>query len=157
MAERLTVQLEDGSVARLREMAGGERKVGAFLSMVTAWLYAQREHVDMANLSSYAIHGTAERETPEESLDVLLLAIGKRISHVEAMYLKTGEILARAAEISAAFQSGATLKLDADAVERLLQEAEQQEKTLMPVEEIEARTQEITNALKRRQPRGRQE
>ena len=46
MAERLTVSLEDGSLDKLRELAGGERKVGAFLSDVAAWLWAYREDID---------------------------------------------------------------------------------------------------------------
>lgn len=39
MTERLTVALEDGSIEKLRELAGGPRKVGAYLSAVTAWLW----------------------------------------------------------------------------------------------------------------------
>lgn len=43
MSERLTVQLEDGTVEKLRELAGGPRRVGNYLSRVTDWLWSQRE------------------------------------------------------------------------------------------------------------------
>ena len=38
MSERLTASLEDGTLEKLRELAGGERKVGAYLSQLVAWL-----------------------------------------------------------------------------------------------------------------------
>lgn len=37
--ERLSTSLEDGSIEKLRELAGGERKVGTYLSGVVSWLY----------------------------------------------------------------------------------------------------------------------
>lgn len=43
MADRLTAQLNESSVERLRTLAGGERKVGAFLVDVTTLLWEQRE------------------------------------------------------------------------------------------------------------------
>ena len=49
MAERLTVSLEDGIPDKLRTLAGGERKVGAYLSDVVAWLWEQREVLDSAD------------------------------------------------------------------------------------------------------------
>lgn len=50
MSERLTTQLEDGSIDKLREMAGGERKVGAFLSDVVAWLWEHKETLETTPL-----------------------------------------------------------------------------------------------------------
>ena len=53
--ERLTTQLEDGSIERLRELAGGQRKVGAYLSQVVAWLWAHKEQLGAAPLSNYTL------------------------------------------------------------------------------------------------------
>ena len=46
MAERLTVSLEDGIPDKLRTLAGGERKVGAYLSQLVAWLWEYREALE---------------------------------------------------------------------------------------------------------------
>ena len=46
MAERLTVSLEDGTLEKLRQMAGGQRKVGAFLSDAVALLWDSREALE---------------------------------------------------------------------------------------------------------------
>lgn len=43
MSERLTVSLEDGSVERLRQLAGGQRKVGTFLSGAIQFLFAHAQ------------------------------------------------------------------------------------------------------------------
>lgn len=37
---RLTVRVNDETVERLRTLAGGERKIGAMLDNVTAWLWS---------------------------------------------------------------------------------------------------------------------
>lgn len=54
MSERLTVSLEDGIPDKLRTLAGGERKVGAYLSGVVEWLFYHREQLETAPLSSFA-------------------------------------------------------------------------------------------------------
>lgn len=47
MSERLTVSLEDGTLVKLRELAGGERKIGAYLSRLVTWLlWPYREELD---------------------------------------------------------------------------------------------------------------
>lgn len=75
MAERLTVSLEDGSIERLRLLAGGERKVGAYLSGVVSWLWEYREALQAAPLVAYApvLHEWIPRiaMSPEEQAQAL--------------------------------------------------------------------------------------
>lgn len=54
MAERLTASLEDGTLERLRTLAGGERKVGAYLSAVTDWLWQYRDNIGEKALTDFA-------------------------------------------------------------------------------------------------------
>lgn len=54
MSERLTASLEDGTLEKLRTLAGGERKVGAYLSDVVAWLWYHREQLQTQPLQSFA-------------------------------------------------------------------------------------------------------
>ena len=54
MSERLTVSLEDGIPDKLRTLAGGQRKVGAYLSDVISWLWYHREQLQTAPLSDFA-------------------------------------------------------------------------------------------------------
>ncbi len=58
MPDRLTTQLDDGSLEHLRELAGGERKVGAFLSGVVAWLWQNKAQLEDAPLADYALTAT---------------------------------------------------------------------------------------------------
>ena len=53
--ERLTTKLEDGSIEILRELAGGERKVGAYLSQLTVWLWTHQEQLESAPLSDFTL------------------------------------------------------------------------------------------------------
>jgi len=46
VSERLTASLEDGTLEKLRTLAGGERKVGAYLSQLVAWLWEYREALE---------------------------------------------------------------------------------------------------------------
>ena len=46
MTERLNTALEDGTLDKLRTLAGGQRKVGAYLSDVVAWLWEYREALE---------------------------------------------------------------------------------------------------------------
>ena len=54
MSDRLNTVLEDGRLEQLRIMAGGQRKVGAYLSDVIAWLWYHREQLQTAPLSDFA-------------------------------------------------------------------------------------------------------
>ena len=56
MAERLTASLEDGTLEKLRTLAGGERKVGAYLSqVVTHLLWPHRDTIDDVGLPESTI------------------------------------------------------------------------------------------------------
>ena len=55
MAERLTASLEDGTLEKLRELAGGERKVGAYLSQLVALLWPHREELKDFQLRDLAL------------------------------------------------------------------------------------------------------
>ncbi len=72
MSERLTASLEDGTLERLRTLAGGERKVGAYLSDVVAWLWGYREALQARPLSGMALVHSEWIMTPEEQQQVLL-------------------------------------------------------------------------------------
>lgn len=54
MAEKLTVSLEDGDVDKLRELAGGPRKIGTYLHSVVNWLWYHREQLQTQPLQSFA-------------------------------------------------------------------------------------------------------
>ena len=66
MSERLTASLEDGTLEKLRTLAGGERKVGAYLSDVVAWLWEYREALQARPLSGMALVYSEWIMTPEE-------------------------------------------------------------------------------------------
>lgn len=55
MSERLTASLEDGTLEKLRELAGGERKVGAYLSDVVRFLAAYEELVSTEKFQDLCI------------------------------------------------------------------------------------------------------
>lgn len=55
MPERLTVQLGDGSVEKLRELAGGERKVGAFLTDVVSWLHLYKDVLQTRPIAEFLL------------------------------------------------------------------------------------------------------
>ena len=72
MSERLTVSLEDGIPDKLRTLAGGERKVGAYLSDVVAWLWEYRESLQARPLSGMAlVYNEWIAATPEEQQEAL--------------------------------------------------------------------------------------
>ena len=71
MSERLTASLEDGTLERLRTLAGGERKVGAYLSDVVAWLWDYREALQARPLSGMALVHSEWIMTPEEQQQAL--------------------------------------------------------------------------------------
>lgn len=52
--ERITLALSPGTVERLRSLAGGQRKVGAFLSDVVTWLWSYRDALSGAPLQDFA-------------------------------------------------------------------------------------------------------
>jgi len=54
MKERFGVAVEEGTVEKLRTLAGGERKVGAYLSDIVSWLWQYKEALGTRPLSDYA-------------------------------------------------------------------------------------------------------
>ena len=50
---RLTTSVTDETVERLRELAGGERKVGSYLDEVVTWLWTQRRVLEEYGLSRF--------------------------------------------------------------------------------------------------------
>ncbi len=69
MPDRLTTQLDDGSLEHLRELAGGERKVGAYLSGVVAWLWQNKAQLETAPLADYTLTATTFAGRIREMLD----------------------------------------------------------------------------------------
>ena len=69
MAERLTVALEDGDVTRLRELAGGERKVGAYLHSVIEWLWFNRDALAGADIAQFAPMTPARQQEIERQME----------------------------------------------------------------------------------------
>jgi hypothetical protein len=51
--EHLSTSVTDGTIDKLRELAGGQRKVGAYLSSVVEWLWWNREAWIGHTLSEY--------------------------------------------------------------------------------------------------------
>lgn len=69
MSERLTVSLEDGSIERLRTLAGGERKVGQFLSGIVRFLVTYEELVSTENFQDLCImRRVSTDELPQQAL-----------------------------------------------------------------------------------------
>ena len=57
---RLTVSVEDETVERLRELAGGERKVGSYLDEVTTWLWTLRDESGQTPLRDYELRSVSD-------------------------------------------------------------------------------------------------
>ena len=57
---RLTVSVEDETVERLRELAGGERKVGSYLDAVTTWLWTLRDESGQTPLRDYSLRSVSD-------------------------------------------------------------------------------------------------
>lgn len=85
MSERLTVSLEDGIPDKLRTLAGGERKVGAYLSDVVAWLWANREKLDAYSPSSINVEKGEEIEKQIYSLSQSYNKLQRQIDSIEAI------------------------------------------------------------------------
>lgn len=92
--ERLTVALPDGAIATLRQLAKGERKVGAYLSNVVTWLAdAQRQQVLAETPLSECVLVTKARVTGvdgqlqyfEESLTQLQRQLVQVQAHVDRL------------------------------------------------------------------------
>lgn len=96
MSERLTAALEDGTLDKLRTLAGGERKVGAYLSQIVAWLWPYREDLDAVGLSGCVLQRAetegamlATLEKTRAALDATR-AIDARLDALEASFRELG-------------------------------------------------------------------
>ena len=76
MAERLTISLPDGTLAPLRELAGGERSVGKFIAEVTQWLYPQAQLLREKKLGAYVLYDF-------DTVDARLTAIARQVDALE--------------------------------------------------------------------------
>lgn len=66
--ERLTVALPDGSIERLRTLAGGERKIGGYLAPVVAWLWRHKEALHGRPLAEFVPVPAQDAVTARETL-----------------------------------------------------------------------------------------
>ena len=76
MAERLTISLPDGTLAPLRELAGGERSVGKFIAEVVQWLHPQAQLLREKKLASYVLYDF-------DSVDARLTALAQQVDALE--------------------------------------------------------------------------
>jgi hypothetical protein len=51
--ERFGVAVEEGTTAKLRQLAGGERKIGSYLTAVVDWLWLNRENWERHELREF--------------------------------------------------------------------------------------------------------
>lgn len=117
MSERLTVALEDGTLDKLRTLAGGERKVGAYLSQLVAWLWEHKEDIDAVGVAGCVILRRdkigyllgADAETLQQTLQRLKAEAEATKARIEA--IRTG-VLQEAQELRSELA-----RLSAEAVE----------------------------------------
>ena len=100
MPERMTVSLEDGTAERLRTLAGGERKVGAYLSDVVAWLWQYREALQARPLSGMALVHSEWIMTPEEQ-QLALTQRDRIAAALEDLQRRMSELEAQAKDVAA--------------------------------------------------------
>lgn len=75
--KRYHIALEESSAEKLRELSGGERRVGQFISETADWLYTQRDVLEGKPLQELEIVDPAMKEGYK--------AMQKRLSDVEEM------------------------------------------------------------------------
>ena len=93
--DRLTVQLEDGRGAQLRTLAGGERKVGAYLSDVIDWLWFNRDTLAGADIMQFAPMTPERQQEVEQRMEQhaqSLAQLGARQSAIEAQLAQLGYV-----------------------------------------------------------------
>ena len=128
MSERLTASLEDGTLEKLRTLAGGERKVGAYLSDVVAWLWEYREALQARPLSGMALVHSEWIMTPEEQ-QLALTQRDRIAAALEDLQRRMSELEAQAKDVAAEQERRLSEQ------ERRLSEAEEQERRLSEAEE----------------------
>ena len=89
--ERLTTQLDAGTLEQLRTLAGGPRKIGAFLSTLTQWLWSQRAALEAAPLTDYHLCARLNELTINE--------VFTRIDALEYKYSDLDQLLVDAEQL----------------------------------------------------------
>lgn len=59
MSEKLTLSVGDGTTKKLRTLAGGERKIGVWLTITAAWLFDQKDTIGGRDLSDFTLWDSA--------------------------------------------------------------------------------------------------
>lgn len=85
---RLTVSVEDETVERLRELAGGERKVGAYLDEVTSWLWTLRDESGQTRLRDYELRSVSDVDDELATLRSQVAAQEATVTQVAQMVEK---------------------------------------------------------------------
>ena len=83
MAERLTISLPDGTLAPLRELAGGERSVGKFIAELTQWLYPQAQLLREKKLGAYVLYDFDTVDARIEALSRQVTDSARRVADLE--------------------------------------------------------------------------
>lgn len=141
MPDRLTTQLDDGNLERLRILAGGERKVGAYLSEVTAWLWAHKEVLEAAPLFDYTLILPADADVLLEEANANL---GKDAAAIQSLQQRIENVEDNLEK--------ALKRIDEVADRRLseLKEASSSRWTKQEVDELEAYSRQLLiNGLER--------
>lgn len=84
MSERLTVSLEDGSVERLRQLAGGQRKVGTFLSGAIQFLFGHAELIKTHDWRDLVITQALFEDALYQELVRMQKELSARLEAIEA-------------------------------------------------------------------------
>ena len=84
MSERLTVSLEDGSVERLRQLAGGQRKVGTFLSGAIQFLFAHAQLIKSHDWRDLVITQALFEDALYQELVRMQKELSARLEAIEA-------------------------------------------------------------------------
>lgn len=92
--ERLTISVDDNVVVTLRQLAGGERKVGAYLSSVVTWLAdAQRQQVLAETpLSDCVLVAKARVDTMNGNLQYFGEELARLERHLERVDRRNSEL-----------------------------------------------------------------
>ena len=85
MAERLTISLPDGTLAPLRELAGGERSVGKFIAELTQWLYPQAQLLREKKLGAYVLYDFDTVDARIEALSRQVTDSARRVADLERL------------------------------------------------------------------------
>jgi len=83
--QRLTLSVEDGTVERLRELAGGERKVGEYVSDVAARLHDSPELLQRASSPGVLESLQQDVRTMLEMIDFVMARLERIERYLESL------------------------------------------------------------------------